>query len=134
MKKDNIILRQSIKTQLWTEQHPLEHGYRVTMSGSVLSKKDYINIDIMIDRHVITMITHKNYKRGYLHYFHYESDDVFESNGCSIRYDLYLPVDDVLDNKEFFTTNNIERRILKINKLVKLLKNKIKKVQKNLAV
>ena len=127
------ILQLCIDKGLWvghTSNYHLSHC--VTMSGIFKTLKnqevnfknlpysDFINIDINIDNYNITVYTHKNMKRGYLHYFYYNSDNCFE-NGEKFKYNIYLPVDDVLDNKPFFTTNIIERRTLKLEKL----KNKI---------
>jgi len=128
MNKDIVILKRGIEKRLWTEPHRPPFGYSITMSSNnISSRDDYINIDIMIDQHIITLYTHKDYKKGYLHYFHYDSNEKFD-NGNDIKYDLYLSVNDVLDGKEFFTTTIIERRELKIRQLKEKLEKRLEKV------
>ena len=127
MDNDLVIIKRGVKKQLWTEPHRSPFGYRITISGVMTTRNDYINIDIMIDQHIITFYTHKDFKRVYLHYFHYNSDEKFE-NGNNVKYDLYLSVNDVLDGREFFTTTIIERRKLKIKHLKEKLEKKLEKV------
>jgi len=74
-------------------------------------------IIINIDNVPLEFVTHKDQPRGYLHHYTY----ITKIKGYWIQ--LYLPVNAVLDEKDFFTTTKIERRWLKI----KQLKEKLKK-------
>lgn len=96
---------------------------RVTISGH--SKKedsesstDYIKTVININNHPIEVYTNKHFRKGYLHYYHYHSDGKFD-NGNKYTFDIYLPVNNVLDGDIFYTTTKEERRNLKIKKLIK---------------
>jgi len=116
------ILKLGVKKGLWTDN--FKQSWRITYSGhkqSDSSNRSYniINIIINIDGVDIPCYTWDGYRRGYLHYLHYDSDESFD-NGYQKRYDLYVPIDDVLDGNPFYTTNKIERRKLKIEKLIKI--------------
>lgn len=126
-KIEEKILQRSVKNGLWVDgNYSNYYNHCTTMSGFTRNLKgelleysnslDYIKIDITIDSEIITLYTHKNLKRGYMHYFHYNSENRFNDGG-KFKYDLYLASDDVLDDKPFFTTNPLERRKLKILKL-----------------
>lgn len=133
-KVEEKLLQQSVKKGLWVDGHYNNYynhcttmsGFTSDLKGNLLeysNSPDYIKIDIIIDNQIINLYTHKDIKRGYLHYFHYNSENLFE-NGGKFKYDLYLAADDVLDNKPFFTTNPLERRRLKVLKLKERISTK----------
>jgi len=111
------ILKLGVKKGLWTDTY--QHSWRINYSGVSPNMDKCINIIINIDGVDITCFTHDGYKRGYLHYLYYNSIDRFD-NGNIMKYNIYVPIDDVLDGKPFYTTNKIERRKLKIEKLIKI--------------
>jgi hypothetical protein len=130
MNKDLIILKRCVKKGLETEVNNSSFRFRVTMSGYLSIINPIENFIINIDNYKLKVYTYPTYKRGYLQYFYYVSNETFP-NGNIIKYDLYLPVDEVLDGFNFFTSTKIERRKLKIIQL----KEKIKKnLLNNLAV
>jgi hypothetical protein len=117
------ILKLGVKKGLWTDTY--QHSWSITYCGVVSHftkdnyKDGYIVLTINIDGVDISCFTYIGYKRGCLHYLHYISDEFFD-NGYRKKYDIYVPIDDVLDGKPFYTTNKIERRKLKIEKLIKI--------------
>jgi hypothetical protein len=89
---------------------------------SPLFKKNEEKVIINVDNVPLEFLTHKEYNRGYLHYYTYSN----KINGYWIQF--YLPVDLVLDGKIFYTTTKIERRKLKINQLKEKFEKRLKKV------
>jgi len=125
MVNDIDILKRGVKNRVWTEPHRSPFGHRITVSGYARYSrgKNYIEMEIMIDQHIIKVYTHKDFRRGYLHYFHYIDEEEKD-----LKYDLYLPVDEVLNGQEFFTTTKMERRVLKLKQLKEKLEKRLKKV------
>ena len=100
-------------------------GFKLTYSCSVMNKADILrSIDkikfiVTIDGVNLTLYIEKkylNHDRGYIGHYRYIWD--------GDRYNFYLPNDDVFDGKPFFTTDNTERRRLKIENI----KNKLLKI------
>ena len=107
------VLKLGVNNGLWTDN--FKQSWRITYNGYKNPNSlnyNLINIVINIDGVDIPCLTWDGYRRGYLHYLHYISTEPFD-NGVK-RYDIYVPIDDVLDGNPFYTTSIIERRKLKI--------------------
>lgn len=116
------LLELALNRKLRTEDS--DQVYHVSKSGiSQIDEQYYIIKTITIDDYPIDVYVHRSLDRGYLEYFHYNSEKSFD-NGVKIRYDLYLGTDDVLDGKPFFTTTKAERRKIKLENIKNKLKNK----------
>ncbi len=77
-----------------------ENGYKITL--------------ININNHLIEVFYHKSNKIGYLGYYHYISNGV--------KFDIYVPVDYVLEGKIFYTDRKEYRRNYKVRKLIENIK------------
>jgi hypothetical protein len=84
--------------------------------NSPLFKDNEEKIIISVDDVPLEFVTHKEYKRGYLHYYTYSN----KINGYWVQF--YLPVSHVLDGKTFYTRRKEERRNFKLKKLVERIK------------
>ena len=118
MTKVDKVIRDVRKRGLFTSR-----GYRLSYSYSIMNKDDIMrSIDkvkflITIDNVNLTVYVEKkyfDYERGYLGYYRF----IWDGN----KHNFYLSNDDVFDGKPFFTTDNTERRRLKLNSIIKNLK------------
>lgn len=91
-------------------------------------KKTTINIDnniIFVDEYL------NSNKPGYLGYYYYSMlnhNDGFVDN--ILTFNIYLSVNDVLNGEVYYTTNKLERRRVKIEKIKELIKKKKYGIQK----
>jgi hypothetical protein len=117
--KSNIleeqILLKSARKRLW--DHDSIVG-RVNMSGMPFTDYDkYVEDVIIIDHHKIKVFRYIEERlSGYYQYFYYPSNLKFD-NGQDILFQIYVPYDMVDAKEDFFTTDIIERRFLKIKHL-----------------
>ena len=123
-KIEEELLYESIYSGLWVgKKHHRGcvsvSGFTNFLDGRILDNStnpDYIRIDISINNQIINFYTHKDIKRGYLHHFYYNSENLFEDGG-KLKYSFYLVADDVLDGKPHYTSELMERK-LKLQKLI----------------
>ena len=114
---EEILLILATKRGLRTETS--DQPYSVTYSDyGDFDGQYYVVLPITIDNHEITVYGHRAMIKGTLEYFYYDSFKRYR------RYQLYLSVDAVLENKPFFTTTKAERRKLKLKNIKNKLQNK----------
>ena len=120
MTKVDKVIRDVRKRGLFTSR-----GYRISYNYSIMNKDDIMrSIDkvkflITIDNVNLTVYVEKkyfDYERGYLGYYRF----IWDGN----KHNFYLSNDDVFDGKPFFTTDNTERRKMKIENIKNKLQNK----------
>lgn len=118
MNKVDKVIRDIRKRGLFTSRgYRLGYNYHVMNKDDIMRSIDKIKFIISIDGVNLTVYVEKkyfNYQRGYLGYYRYIWD--------GDKHNLYLSNDDVFDGKPFFTTDNTQRRKLKLENI----RNKIK--------
>lgn len=80
--------------------------------------KGLIEVNINIDNVWIKFLTNPYYKKGYMNHYFYPShiDDKW-------KFSIYLPADKVLNGETFHTYRCVERRNMKIKKIISKIKN-----------
>jgi len=118
---EQFILFRAIQNQVRIEgvdENNINNHYRCKLHHtpntrkSPLLKDDEEKVIISVDNVPLEFLTHKEYRRGYLHYYTYSN----KINGYWVQF--YLPVDHVLDGKTFYTLRKEERRNFKLRHLI----------------
>ena len=107
-------LNKAYETQLWLGE--TNKTYKVSLGTSSIDKKEYLEkgyneIIVNIDGINIVLVAHSKIRQGTISSFIYFR----EQEGT--RYNLYLPVDEVLNNVPLYTMSKLDRRFLKIKQL-----------------
>ena len=118
MTKVDKVIKDIRKRGLYTSRgFRLGYNYSVMNKDDIMKSIDKVKFVISIDNVNLTVYVEKkyfDYERGYLGYYRFLWD--------GDKHNFYLSNDDVFDGKPFFTTDNTERRRLKLNSIIKNLK------------
>ena len=110
-------IKKGLRIEGIDETNP-NHHYSCTISHTPSTRKSPIyskneeRVIINVDNVPLEFITHKEYKKGFLHYYTYSN----KINEYWVQ--LYLPVNHVLDGKIFHTRMKEERRNFKLKRLM----------------
>ena len=121
MTKVDKIIRDVRKKGLFTSRgYKLGYNYSIMNKNDIMHSRDKVKFLITIDNVNLTVYVEKKYfvlyERGYLGYYRFIWD--------GDKYNFYLINDDVFDSKPFFTTDNTQRRKLKIENIKNKIQNK----------
>jgi len=99
----------------------INNHYRVTTSGSgslnkhtIKNRSDIVNVFINIDNHLIEVYTYKHFEKeaGKLYYFYFFGLD------NDLKYNIYVPVNYILNGEIFYTDRKEGRRNYKLKKII----------------
>lgn len=120
MNKIDKVIKNVRKRGLFTSRgFRLGYNYSIMNKDDIIRSVDKVKFVITIDNVNLTVYVQKkyfDYERGYLGYYQYIWD--------GDKHNFYLSNDDVFDGKPFFTTDNTQRRKIKIENIKSKLQNK----------
>jgi hypothetical protein len=128
--KENVIKNLLKKGKLFMPDgiDRVNNTYMYSISGRNIETTNYKKFYIKIDNVYFLAYGLGDFKRGYLGYYtlslNEDMSDMIKSKhkiNFDFIFQIYVPNDIVLDGESFYTTDIIERRILKIENI----KNKI---------
>lgn len=120
MTKVDKVIKDIRKRGLFSSRgYKFTHNYSWMNKDDILKPTDKLKYIISVDGVNLTLYVEKrslNHDRGYIGHYRFIWD--------GDRYNFFLSNDDVFDGKPFFTTDNTERRKIKLEKIKNKLKNK----------